>query len=126
MKITISLVLVLFFLIACAPSPYVKTTVYRKLPPKPEDSPIKIYRNISPKCEFEEIGTVISQQKDKTIPIEEVIDSMRVEVRKMGGDAIVDFDITESITKSSQYNKVISGSVLSGSVIKFISSGCTN
>ena len=87
---------VIFFvaiaIIACVPA--TRSTVFQSYDPKPTGSPIKIFGVKSPTCNLEELGIVNSRQRNKFISMDEVIESLKVEARRMGGDAIM--GLTES------------------------------
>jgi len=121
MKIIFMIVFV-FWLTGCSPS--VRTITFQKLPPKSDDTQIKIFRVKMPQCNFEEIGIVHSCKRNRFISMEAVVNSLRVEARKMGGDALIDLNETNRIHQINKYGKIIRDPVLSGTVIKFTDPNC--
>jgi len=121
MRIKIFVLVFVFLLAGCSPT--VRTTTFQQLPPKPVDAPIKIFRFKTPHCDFEEIGIVHSRQRNKFISMDDVMNSLIVEARKMGGDAIIGLNETNPIHSVSEYG-IDRDPVLSGTVIKFTDHNC--
>ncbi|MDI6789815.1 MAG: hypothetical protein QME44_03895 [Thermodesulfobacteriota bacterium] len=121
MRVTIFLMLSVFALTCCAPA--IRTTTFQKLSPKPADAPIKVYRFKTPQCDFVEIGIINSRQRNKFISMDEVMNSLIVEARKMGGDAIIGLNETNPIYDVDQYG-IDRDPVLSGTVIRFTDPNC--
>ena len=122
MRIKIFVIVLVFLLAGCSPA--VRTTTFQKLSPKPIDAPIKIFRLKTPQCNFEEIGIVNSRQRNKLISMDEVMNSLLVEARKMGGDAIIGLNETNPIHNVSSQYGIDRDPVLSGTVIKFTDPNC--
>jgi hypothetical protein len=122
MKIIIILSLLISLTTGCTPA--VRTTVFQNFPPKEENAHIKIFSFKSPQCNFEEIGIVNSRQRNKFISMNEVMKSLLVEARRMGGDAIIGLNETNPIHNVSSQYGVDRDPVLSGTVIKFTDPAC--
>ncbi len=122
MRIKIFVIVFVFLLTGCSPA--VRTTTFQKLPPKRVDAPIKIFRFKTPQCNFEEIGIVHSRQRNKFISMGDVMNSLIVEARKMGGDAIIGFNETNPIHNVSSQYGIDRDPVLSGTVIRFTDPNC--
>ncbi len=116
-------IIFLIFVNSCAPA--IRTTAFQHLPPKAENAPIKIYRLKMPQCNFEEVGIVNSRQRNKLIPMSEVMNALFVEARKLGGDAIIGLNETNPIHNVSSQYGIDRDPVLSGTVIKFTDKNCT-
>ena len=108
-------------LAACAPA--TRTTIFQSYSPKPVGSAIKIYGAKSPICDFEELGIVSSRQRNKFISMEDVVESLRVEARSLGGDAILGLTETNPINNVTEYG-VDRDPVLAGTVIRFSNPDC--
>ncbi len=119
----IKIVVVVFILLLVGCSPAVRTTTFQQLPPKPVDAPIKIFRIKTPRCNFEEIGIVNSRQRNTFISMDEVMNSLIVEARNMGGDAIIGLNETNPIHNVNEYG-IDRDPVLSGTVIKSTDPNC--
>lgn len=121
--IAITLLLVLFSVLVSGCVPATRTTVFQHLPPKSVDAPIKIFRFKFPQCDFEEVGIINSRQRNKFISMDEVMDSLLNEARRIGGDAIIRLNETNPIHNVTEYG-LDRDPVLSGTVIKFIDQNC--
>jgi len=120
-KMRILIIMSLLVMISCAPA--IRTTVFQSYSPKPHDYPIKIYRHKMPTCEFEELGLVNSMQRNRFISMDEVMNSLLSEARRIGGDAIIGLNETNLIHKVTKYG-VKRYPVLSGTVIRFTNEEC--
>ncbi len=109
-------IIFVFLLTGCSPS--VRTITFQKLPPKPDDIQIALFRFKRPQCNFEEIGIVHSCKRNKFISMDDVINSLIVEARKMGGDAII--GLNETVGQWGIFRDPI----LSGTVINFTDPNC--
>ncbi len=113
--------LLLAFLIAAVSScaPATRVTRFAMYPPRPLDHPIKIYRTTLPDKPFEEIGLVNSRQRNKFISMEAVFEFLKMEARKMGGDAIIGLsEVNEA--RGFVGGRLDRDPVLSGTVIRFL------
>lgn len=108
---------------ACAPA--TRTTVFQSYDPKPVGSPIKIFRVKSPNCDFEELGIVNSRQRNKFIPMQEVLESLKVEARSIGGDAILNLTESNPVHSVAEDGSIDRDPVLTGTVIRFTNLDCT-
>ncbi len=121
----ILLTLILTLVSGCSPD--IRTTVFQHNPSKHVNAPIKIFRFKSPQCNFEEVGIVNSRQRNKLISMNEVMESLRIEARRLGGDAIIGLNETNPIHNiDTQYGTLDRDPVLSGTIIKFTDATCTN
>ena len=121
---TAILIALLVLVTGCAPD--VRTTAFQKIPPKHENAPIKIFSFKLPQCIFEEIGFVNVRQPNKFISMDEVMRSLLVEVRRLGGDAVIGLNETNPIHSVRGGRRIDRDPVLSGTVIKFTDPYCTN
>lgn len=81
------LIALAFFGSACGAS--IDSARFVKAAPAPADRPIKYYSTKLPTCEYEELGIVRGYPKTGFTTLQQVLDEMGKEARKMGGDAIV-------------------------------------
>ena len=125
--------ILLYFLImistGCMPS--IKTTVFKLYPSRPDDYPIKIFRENTPQCQYEEIGTVSFRYRNQFDKMEQVIETFKQKARKMGGNAIIYLKESGKIEGSmidihGRGNVSIESFVLSGIVIRFIDPACND
>lgn len=121
MKNNVTLGLIVVLVTGCAPD--VKSTRFQEFPSRPQGAPVQVYQSKSPECDFEEVGIVRSRQRNKFISMNEVMNSLRAESRKLGGDAIIGLTETNPISYENE-SVVDRDPVLSGTVIKFIDSQC--
>lgn len=122
MKNLVIVILLVTFITGCSAA--VRSTSFQSYAPNPENHPIKAYRLKMPQCEFEEIGIVNSRQRNKLISMNEVMESLLSEARRMGGDAIVGLNESNPIHNISAEYGVDRDPVLSGTVIKFTDQSC--
>jgi hypothetical protein len=97
-----------------------RATSFAEHPPRPPGHEIVIYRTAVPERPFEEIGIVSSRQRNKFISMQAVLESLKEEARRMGGDAII------GLTESNEAQGFVGDTgmldrdpVLSGTVIRF-------
>ena len=102
----------------------VRSTAFQSYSPKPVNHPIKIYRLKAPQCEFIEVGIVNSRQRNKLISMQEVMESLLAEARRMGGDAIAGLNETNLVHNVSTQYGIDRDPALSGTVIRFTDSSC--
>jgi hypothetical protein len=86
--------------VGCAARPLVSSTRFiEALPARPMDAPVRLYQAQRPSCAYEEIGAVTVKGSDFR-QADRLADAMRVRVREMGGDAIVDFGKSKLVVGS--------------------------
>lgn len=73
-------------------------------------SPIRLYSAVLPRCPFEDVALITSQPRDLTSS-PRVLDGLRAEAIRLGGDAVVNVRYLEE-------------AVLTGTVIRFTTPGC--
>jgi hypothetical protein len=73
-------------------------------------SPTRLYSAVLPRCPFEDVALITSQPRDLTSS-PRVLDGLRSEARRLGGDAVVQVRFLEE-------------DVLTGTVIRFTTPGC--
>jgi hypothetical protein len=76
---------------ACSLAPAVQVTTLAPSPaaPKPLDYPIALYHEQLPRCAFDEIALVSVRQRSPRTSADALAEEMRVNARKVGGDAVV-------------------------------------
>lgn len=121
MKTTPLLVILFLGMNGCSSA--IRTTTFQQYPPNPEGTRIKIFMHKSPQCEFEEVGIVSARQRNKFISMDEVMESLLSEVRRIGGDAIIGFSESNPI-QSANESSIDRDPVLSGTAVKFINQDC--
>jgi hypothetical protein len=105
----------------------IDSALFVKAAPTPADQPIKYYSTKTPSCDYQELGLVKGAPKDGFSGMQDVLDGMTIEARRMGGDAIV--GLSANVTRealAAQPVTVEDRDVLHGTVIKFTSPGCTS
>lgn len=78
--------------------------------PAPEAVPIQLFSATVPRCPFEDIGIISSQGRDFTTG-SAVLEGLRREARRLGGDAVVQV-------------RFVGEGILSGTVIRFTTPDC--
>ena len=112
------LALMMSVLIGCAAA--TRSTRFSQFPPRSLDHEIRIYRTTLPDRPFVEVGTVSARQRNKLIPMGSVLESLKVEARKMGGDAIIGFsEVNEAQGFVGNTGQLDRDPVLSGTVVRF-------
>ena len=81
------------------------------LVPTPEASPIRLFSAALPRCPFQDIGLITSQRSGDLTSSAAVLDGLRIEARRLGGDAVV-------------HVRFVGEGILSGTVIRFTSPDC--
>lgn len=114
-------VILLLLVTICGCTPATRATRFSTYPPQSPGHEIKIYRTTLPDQPYEEIGLVSSRQRNKFISMEAVLESLKEEARKMGGDAII------GLTENNETQGFVGDTgildrdpVLSGTVIRFL------
>ncbi len=79
-------------------------------PSRPADAPVQLFSAMGPECAYVAIGTV-TVERGRPLPSRETTLAMAREARRIGGEAIVALGS--------------SGSLLTGTVIRFTDSTCT-
>ena len=80
------------------------------LGPRPDDAPIQVFSATLPRCPFEDVGIISSQNHDFTTAVA-VLEGLRREARRLGGDAVV-------------HARFVGEGILSGTVIRFTTPDC--
>ena len=73
-------------------------------------NPIRLYSAALPRCPFEDVALITSQPRDLTSS-PRVLDGLRSEARRLGGDAVVNV-------------RFLGETVLTGTVVRFTAPGC--
>ncbi len=100
--------LVVLVLIGCGPA----TQGIRLTPPAATsgEPPILLFSATQPRCPFQDVGIITSQPQDFTSePL--VLEGLRREARRLGGDAVV-------------HVRFVGEGILSGTVVRFTSADC--
>jgi hypothetical protein len=121
----VSVVAVAVFAGACGAT--VQSARFVKAAPAPDDQPIKYFSTKLPTCAYEELGLVRGNPKTGFTKLQQVLDEMSKEARRMGGDAIVGLMQSNVATTRAAEAAVQTDDVnaLAGTVIKFKLPGCT-
>jgi hypothetical protein len=110
---------------ACAPA--VQTVRLTSHDPHPVDYPISMFTAGSAlNCAYEQVGLVEARQRNSFIPMEQVTESVRIEARQLGGDAVINVQMDQRAMSVSQETGVDYDPVISGTVIRWRDSNCTN
>jgi hypothetical protein len=128
-----------FVLVLTACGPATRTTILKdKLPaPKPADAPIRVYTEQQrPACPFEELAVVAASDRAKpAITEDDLLESLREQARKVGGDAIAGLSSEDRLRRVSGHPEATySGLVptattkvthtVSGTVVRFTDPKC--
>lgn len=120
------LMLALLAIVACAPK--VRSTSFVPgLPPTSEAEPIRVYQTTLPDCDYEEIGTITVQQRNKYQDVQVSLEAMQKRAREMGGHAIINFKQGEETTGGAVVGMgvvAVRKAHLSGTVIRFTDPEC--
>jgi len=114
-------------LLGCTPATRVVRLSPTEYEPRPEEYPIRFYRESLPECPYEEIGIVTSRQRHILISMDAVAESLREKARRLGGDAVIrlsEQDQIQGAVISSRGVKLDRDPVLSGTVIRFTRADC--
>jgi hypothetical protein len=112
----------------CSPSVNRIYLLPERLPPKPVAYPISLYLDKEPECPYQEIGVVTSRQRNKFISMDAVMESIRKEARKMGGDAVIRVSFGDKPMGAVVPGRVVVvdyDPVVNGTVIRWIQQDCT-
>ena len=121
MRAAKNLVLLIGVIILCGCTAATRVTRFATYSPRPVGHEIRIYRSTLPDRPYEEIGIVSARQRNKFISMEQVLNSLREEARKMGGDAIIELrEANEVRGFISDTGLLDRDPVLSGTVIRFL------
>jgi hypothetical protein len=91
--------------------------------PAPESQPISYFSTKMPVCDYEELGIVRGHPASGFTKLQQVLDGLAVEARRMGGHAIVGLAPSGIAGDGSGDGDTSRG--LFGTVIRFTSSDCT-
>lgn len=112
-------VAVALFSTACGAT--IDSARFVKAAPVPDDRPIKYYSTKVPACEYEELGIVRGYPKTGFTKLQQVLDEMGKEARRMGGDAIIGISQVrtggETVTEGGVV-KVEDANALVGTVVR--------
>ena len=131
--VLICVLLICLALIRCSPAVNRVYLLPEPLPPKPPGHPITLYLDKEPQCPYQEIGLVTSRQRNKLVSMDTVIESLRKEARKMGGDAVIHITLGDkaigavvSHQPSFKSSTVIvdHDPIVKGTIIKWLSEDC--
>lgn len=115
-----------FYAIGCAPSVRVQSTaLVTGLAPRPEDHPIQLYGSALPECPYEEVALVSARGKRSASS--QLLDAVRDQARKMGGDAVLGLSQDTDISGAVPVGAIIvpvKRLVISGTVIRFRDPHC--
>jgi hypothetical protein len=121
----------LILVAACAglSGPTVRVTNLRPGPfePRPAIYDIRIYRDSQPRCAFEEIAHLSTDQTVDIHTPDALLEILRVKAREIGGDAIINLDSEIHTAGMSGTNGQVTlekTPVWSGTVIRFKSLKC--
>lgn len=99
--------------------------------PRPTQSPIRLYSESRPECPLQEIGAVSAYARGPGQSPEDVVNAMRTQARKMGGDAIVGFATEEAVSGgvavpagAGSVASISSNTVYKGTVVRFNDPAC--
>ncbi len=81
------------------------------LDPTPAASPIHLFSATLPRCAFQDIGLITSKRSGDLTSSAAVLDGLRDQARRLGGDAVVNV-------------RFVDEGVLGGTVIRFASPDC--
>jgi len=118
------LILFLFVLFVLSCSPATRSTKFQSYEPTSQSQDIKIMRTKIPVCDYEEVGIVNARKRNVFVSMEEVIESLKDEARKMGGDALIGLSEDNQIVMVTEHGVVARKTVLTGTVIRFTDRGC--
>jgi hypothetical protein len=106
----------------CAPT--IRTTTFlSQLPaPRPADHPVRIYYSKLPACPFDEIGLLSASRPHLLVSEADVQAGLIDQVRRMGGDALVNVTQHSEVSGSGEY--VGTTAALQGTVVRFTEPTC--
>jgi len=100
----------------CAPS--VDTTMLGgPYPPRPPDEEILTYSTRLPECPYAEVAVLAGFESDLTRLLDDTLEALKAEARRLGADAIVDFRRIERGGESRR-------SGYTGTAVRFTDEGC--
>jgi hypothetical protein len=120
-------------IVSCAPAVSVVAFNPEAQPVNDPTSRVQMFGITAPKCQFVEIGKIRARRRTFWQSSAEVLEAMRVEVRKRGGDAIVAFSDTREVvgaTVSPSYAgsgaevTAEKRTVFTGTVVRFKDRNC--
>lgn len=117
----------LVFAAACGPSVRVTQLSPAQYPPKPADTPIRMYAADRPTCPFEELATVRSRQRSKLVSMNAVTEAVRQRARELGGDAVIGVSEGSEVHGGMVVGSMVSVSsdpVVSAVIIRFKDPSC--
>jgi hypothetical protein len=123
----------LFVLTGCMTG--IDSAVFLPAPPAPEQKVIRIYQTQLPTCRYEELGMITWKRPHGFMKLQKGVELMRERARRMGGDAIVAFQVGERENGITTTTRVDSTSVVTsssldrdriaaGTVVRFTEPGC--
>lgn len=103
-------------LAACAPS--IDTTMLGgPYPPRRSDEEILTYSTRLPECPYDEVAVLAGFESDLTRSLDDTLDALKAEARRLGADAIVNLQRIERGGESRR-------SGYTGTAIRFTDEGC--
>src|ERR1035437_4380184 len=125
-KLTL-LMLVTAFAVLSGPPVRVTKLWPEPLEPRPADYEIRIYQEKQPRCAFDEIARLSTDQTADIHTGDALVEILRVKARELGGDAIINLSSethTAGMTGTDARVTLEKTPVWSGSVIRFKSLQC--
>jgi len=125
------LICVLSLAAGCVTAPIVRVTTLAptRYAARPSDHPVAVFQAQLPRCAFEEVALVSVRPQAFWTKSDDLVDLMRSNARRLGGDAVIRFKSESTVEGASpSVNGSIEidhGLVLSGTVVRFRQPSCT-
>jgi len=128
-----SLICVLCLAAGCAtvtaPRVGVTALASTQYPSRSSDHPVTLFQTQLPHCAFEEVALVTVRPQTFWTTSEKLVDLLRTNARRLGGDAVIHFKSESTVEGASPSAggsiEIDHGLLLSGTVIRFRDPACT-
>jgi hypothetical protein len=102
----------------CGCAPAVDTTMLGgPYPPRPPDEEVLTYSTRLPECPYAEVAVLAGFESDLTRSLDDTLEALRAEARRLGADAIVNLQRIERGGESRR-------SGYTGTAVRFTDEGC--